>query len=298
MGRRHSDTELAAKLAAALTAPAPHAARKRAEAEASRAFDLARARRPESARLLIRPGIREASTSASPLPSVSTPSEVRIKPLLVVPVVRPASLYVDAGPSALGPIRRPSMPPQPVIPSQPVYEDRATSRPGAGGGFGVVVAWLATISTGALAATALPAHVVMQAHPQLFVAAPRHPAAAPRAGTETSAPATPPSRSASISGSLVDPAPAAVVVHAGGPSLPPVQLLRSVASPPALSHRLAAPVRPKAAAPAVAPEAPPSPDDDNPYAVEPASTAAPEPRASTFEDQTRRGVERESKPRR
>jgi hypothetical protein len=295
MGRRHSDTELGAKLAAALTAPAPHAARKRAEAEASRAFDLARARRPESARLLVRPGIRKASTSAPPLLSVSTPSEVRIKPLLVVPVVRPASLYVDAGPSALGPIRRPSIPSQPVNPSQPVYEDRAASRPGAGG-FGVVVAWLATISTGALAATALPAHVVMQAHPQL-VAAPRHPAAAPRAGTETSAPATPPSRSASISGSLVDPAPAVVVVHAEGPSLPPVQL-RSVASPPALSHRLAAPVRPKAAAPAVAREAPPSPDDDNPYAVAPASTAAPEPRASTFEDQTRRGVERESKPRR
>ena len=239
MRRRESESELAGKLAASLTAPAPHVSRKRPERPA----------RPTGL-----------------LHDESTPSEVRIKPLLVVPVVRPVSLYVGRGSSRIGPIALPS------LLSEPVHESHRRPGPGAGGAFGVAVAWLAMISIGVLAATGLPAHVVVHAHRPLLVvapaqaavAAPAQPAAAGRAG-ETSGPAMPSDPALPVSFVQAEPAPA--VAHAGAPSLPPVSS-RSAVTTSAPSRR-PLPVRPKAAVPTVR-EAPSSPDDDdNPYSVAP-----------------------------
>jgi hypothetical protein len=203
---------------------------------------------------------------------LSAPPEEEIKPLLVVPVVRPASLYVGSELSGL----RSKPVPAPGLD----HAVRGAPRQSADAALGVAVAWVATIATGILAATALPAHVVMRsARSAVFAAVPSQSMAAPNAGTMASAAPTS-SIAPLISRSLVDPS-----------------------APAAISRRPAGQVRPKWVAPAqvhpVAAQEPSSPaDDDNPYAVAPPSLGAAEPSVLTLEDLMRRAVEKESKPRR
>jgi hypothetical protein len=285
MGRRHSETELAGKLAASLTAPAPHSSRHRREAEASSVFDLAHPRRADSGRhrLRSRPGTRPATA----LPSLvaDAPPEVKIRPLLVVPVVRPASLYVGAQLPRLG-----SMPGHTA---ELGYAVRGAPRWGTDAAFGVAIAWVATIAIGVLAATGLPAHVVMRAaRGAVFASAPTQWMVAPNPRTATSAVPTP-----VISRPFVDPGAAAVIPHSTGgqmrpKSAAPAQVRAVVAERPTADSARAISV------PGIAREPSSLADDDNPYAAAPASSSAPEPSALTLEDLMRRAVEKESKPRR
>jgi len=188
MGRRNSETELAGKLGASLTAPAPHAYRRRREAEASSVFDLAHPRRPDSAhhRLRSRPGAPSSGTIPIPSLAAPAPPEVKIKPLLVVPVVRPASLYRGSELSGLRPM---------PVPAHSVgHAVRGGPRHSADPALGVAVAWVATFAIGALAATALPGHVAMRSARGAVVASvPAQSMAARNAGTVTSASARAPS---------------------------------------------------------------------------------------------------------
>ncbi len=285
MGRRHSETELAGKLAASLTAPAPHSSRQPRETEASSVFDLAHPRRGGSGRhrLRSRPGTRPAP----PLPSlvVSGAPEVKIRPLLVVPVVRPASLYVGA--------ELPRLRSMTLQADELGYAVGGAPRRGTEGAFGVAIAWVATIAIGVLAATGLPAHVVMRAaRSAVFTSVPTQWMVASSPPTVTTAPPTP-----AISRPFVDPGAAAVISHGTGgqvrlKSAAPAQVHTVAAERPAVDSARAI------SAPAVAREASSLADDDNPYAGAPASSNAPEPSALTLEDLMRRAVEKESKPRR
>jgi len=151
-------------------------------------FDLAHPRRPDSARhrLRSRPGARSSGTIR--IPSLAAPAqpEVKIKPLLIVPVVRPASLYAGT--------ELPGLRSTPVPAHALGHAVRGGPLQGGDSALGVAIAWVATIATGVLAATALPAHVVMRSARSAVVASvPAQSRAARNTGTVTSAPTREPS---------------------------------------------------------------------------------------------------------
>jgi hypothetical protein len=293
MTRQDSDSDLAGKLGAQLTPPVPHVIARHRGEQSSGFFDLAAMQAADLEQIMLRAQASPHLPRAMGLPN----SKARSIPGAPLAWPEPEIEWVPESHPRLLNL---------VVDDAPRYYARVRGV----GWFGVAVAWLATMTTGVLIATTVPAHVAARAH----VAAPVAAVLAPPGthATSTSAPpallATPTSAVTAQGWTVVSapetpatPPSNAPSVLAGTPhrrphATPRPAIVQSTDTPPtaqpAAPKTGAAPATPPAAvAEASAPKA----------AVVPAMPAAPPTAASppsagtSLEDLIRREVAAESK---